>query len=85
MNLYGAYLLYVVASLAASVVLLAWAARRGQFRDQARASALALEGVSPVPADATTRRWPASMVLVAAIAAVLLVATAATLVVAVVR
>ena len=82
MNYYGAYLIYLLASLAVSVLFFVWAVGRGQFRDQARAGTLALEGVSPVPVDAATRRWPASMILVTAIAGALLLGTIALVAVA---
>ena len=62
MGYYSYFLLYVFVGFVLCAALFAWAVVNGQFGDQKRARYLPLTGSAPAPRDASTAKWPRSMV-----------------------
>jgi nitrogen fixation-related uncharacterized protein len=63
MILYLFFLVYLAAGILICGILFAWAVTNGQFKDQDRARYFPLAGAAPQPGDASSARWPRSMVL----------------------
>jgi hypothetical protein len=63
MIFYGYFLIYMIIGLVITASLFYWAVTRGQFRDQRRIRYAPLAGEAPIPVDATTAKWPRSMIL----------------------
>ncbi len=67
MTFYLFFLIYVGAGILICGVLFYWAVANGQFKDQDRARYFPLSGEAPQPRDASTAKWPRSMVLTVAV------------------
>jgi len=67
MTFYLFFLVYVGAGILICGALFYWAVANGQFKDQDRARYFPLTGEAPQPGDATTAKWPRSMVISVAV------------------
>jgi cbb3-type cytochrome oxidase maturation protein len=63
MIFYLFFLVYLAAGILICGALFYWAVANGQFKDQDRARYFPLTGMAPEPADASTARWPRSLVI----------------------
>jgi nitrogen fixation-related uncharacterized protein len=67
MIFYLFFLIYLAAGILICGALFYWAVVNGQFKDQDRARYFPLSGMDPEPGDASTRKWPRSLVVSVAI------------------
>ena len=81
MIFYLFFLVYLAAGILICGALFYWAVVNGQFKDQDRARYFPLSGAAPEPGDASTAKWPRSLVISVA---VILGALAAQIVIALV-
>jgi nitrogen fixation-related uncharacterized protein len=63
MIFYMFFLVYLAAGILICGALFYWAVVNGQFKDQDRARYFPLSGAAPQPRDASTAKWPRSMVI----------------------
>jgi nitrogen fixation-related uncharacterized protein len=63
MIFYMFFLVYLAAGILICGALFYWAVVNGQFKDQDRARYFPLSGEAPQPRDASTAKWPKSMVI----------------------
>jgi nitrogen fixation-related uncharacterized protein len=63
MIFYLFFLVYLAAGILICGALFAWAVTNGQFKDQDRARYFPLSGSAPQPGDASSAKWPRSMVI----------------------
>jgi nitrogen fixation-related uncharacterized protein len=63
MMFYLFFLIYMAAGILICGLLFYWAVSTGQFRDQDRARYFPLSGQAPQAKDASTAKWPRSMVV----------------------
>lgn len=67
MIFYLFFLIYLAAGILICGALFYWAVVNGQFKDQDRARYFPLSGAVPQPRDASTAKWPKSMVISVAV------------------
>ena len=63
MIFYLFFLVYLAAGILICGALFYWAVVNGQFKDQDRARYFPLSGVAPEPRDASSAKWPRSLVI----------------------
>ena len=74
MTYYLFFLIYLGAGILICGALFYWAVMNGQFKDQDRARYFPLSGAAPKAGDASTAKWPRSLVITVAVLLVALVA-----------
>jgi nitrogen fixation-related uncharacterized protein len=67
MSYYAMFLLYLSVGILITFSLFVWAVKHGQFKDQARARYLALDGINPLP-QPEKKTWPKEVIATLAIA-----------------
>jgi cbb3-type cytochrome oxidase maturation protein len=67
MIFYMFFMIYLAAGILICGALFYWAVKNGQFEDQDRARYFPLSGVDPEPSDASSAKWPKSLVVSVAV------------------